>query len=78
MNTLAFAEMIEDARNKSENLTFIIGGSYGLDLELFADIPHDTLKISDFVLPHSLAFLILLEQIYRSHEIIKGSGYHHS
>jgi len=78
MQTRAFAEMIEDAKNNSEDITFIIGGSYWVDLELFADIPHKTLKISDFVMPHSLALLVLIEQVYRAHEIMKGSGYHHN
>lgn len=78
MQTRAFAEMIEDAKNNSEDITFIIGGSYWVDLELFADIPHKTLRISDFVMPHSLALLVLIEQVYRAHEIMKGSGYHHN
>lgn len=73
LNTRQFSEMIEDAKNSSEDLVFIIGGSYGIDLEIFADISHETLKISDFVMPHSLALLVLLEQIYRAHEIMKGS-----
>lgn len=75
--TPLFTEIIENARNQSENLTFVIGGSYGLDLELLAEIPHKLIRISDLVMPHSLALLVLLEQIYRSHEIIRGSGYHH-
>lgn len=78
VSTREFAEMLEEGRNQSENFIFIIGGSYGVDLELFAEVPHKTLKISDFVMPHSLALLVLLEQIYRAHEIIKGSGYHHA
>jgi 23S rRNA (pseudouridine1915-N3)-methyltransferase len=78
MKTREFSDMIEDAKNSSEDIIFIIGGSYGVDLEVFADIPHETLKISDFVMPHSLALLVLLEQIYRAYEIMKGSGYHHS
>lgn len=78
MKTREFSDMIEDAKNSSEDIVFIIGGSYGIDLEVFADIPHETLKISDFVMPHSLALLVLFEQIYRAHEIMKGSGYHHS
>lgn len=78
MNTRDFTEMLENGRNQSENFIFIIGGSYGVDLELFAEIPHKTLRISDFVMPHSLALLVLIEQIYRAHEIMKGSGYHHS
>jgi 23S rRNA (pseudouridine1915-N3)-methyltransferase len=78
MKTREFSDRIEDAKNSSEDLIFIIGGSYGVDLEVFTDIPHETMKISDFVMPHSLALLVLLEQIYRAHEIMKGSGYHHS
>ena len=78
LSTSALVETIERAKNESEDITFIIGGSYGVDLELFADIPHKTIKISDFIMPHSLALLVLVEQIYRAHEIIKGSGYHHS
>jgi 23S rRNA (pseudouridine1915-N3)-methyltransferase len=78
MSTRDFTDMLEDGRNQSEDFIFIIGGSYGVDLELFADVPHKTLRISDFVMPHSLALLVLIEQIYRAHEIMKGSGYHHS
>jgi len=70
--------MLERGRNESEDIIFIIGGSYGIDLELFSEIPHKTIKISDFVMPHSLALLVLIEQVYRAHEIMKGSGYHHS
>jgi 23S rRNA (pseudouridine1915-N3)-methyltransferase len=78
MKTREFSGMIEDTKNSSEDLIFIIGGSYGVDLEVFANTPHETLRISDFVMPHSLALLVLMEQIYRAHEIMKGSGYHHS
>lgn len=76
--TREFMETLEDAKNSSDDIIFIIGGSYWIDLEIFRDIPHETLKLSDFVMPHSLALLVLLEQIYRAHEIMKGSGYHHS
>lgn len=75
--TTLFSEIIENAKNQSEHLTFVIGGSYGIDLELLSEIPHKLMRISDLVMPHSLALLVLLEQIYRSHEIIRGSGYHH-
>jgi 23S rRNA (pseudouridine1915-N3)-methyltransferase len=78
MKTSEFAQMIEEAKNTSENLIFILGWSYGIDLEIFGEVQHATLSISDFVMPHSLALLVLVEQIYRAHEIMKGSGYHHS
>ena len=77
MKTDTFAELLEKSKDQSENVTFVIGGSYGVDLKLFTQVPHTSLKISDFVMPHSLALLVLIEQIYRAYEIMKGSGYHH-
>lgn len=76
-DTMDFRDMLETSRDAAEDIIFIIGGSYGVDLELFQKTPHTTLRLSDFVMPHSLALLILIEQIYRAHEIMKGSGYHH-
>lgn len=78
MNTREFVEMIEHGRDTAHNLIFIIGGSYGVDLELMQELKPRLLRVSDFVMPHSLALLVLIEQIYRAHEIMKGSGYHHS
>ncbi len=77
ITTRDFADMVEDSKNESENLIFIIGGSYGIDIEIFRGIHHETIKISDFVVPHSLALLIILEQLYRAEQITKGTGYHH-
>jgi 23S rRNA (pseudouridine1915-N3)-methyltransferase len=77
MNTRDFTDLIEDARNESTDITFVIGWSYGVDLEVIRELQFQMLRISDFVMPHGLAFLVLLEQIYRAHEIMKGSGYHH-
>lgn len=53
-------------------MIFVIGGSYGINLEKIAK-NHDfeLLKLSEMVMPHSLAFLVLIEQIYRSFEIMK-------
>ncbi len=70
--------MIEHGRDTGEKIIFIIGGSYGVDLELLQELKPRLLRVSDFVMPHSLALLVIIEQIYRAHEIIKGSGYHHS
>jgi 23S rRNA (pseudouridine1915-N3)-methyltransferase len=78
MKTPEFAEFLENTKNMSEDIIFVIGGSYGIDLEVFSEVPHMTLRLSDFVMPHSLALLLLVEQIYRAYEIMKGSGYHHS
>jgi 23S rRNA (pseudouridine1915-N3)-methyltransferase len=57
------------------NITFVIGGSLGLDAELLkrADL---RLSLSDMTFPHQLTRLILLEQIFRAYKIINGETYH--
>ncbi len=75
--SIAFSKKLSKLRDASEDATFIIGGAFGLDLELFDAVPHEKLRLSEFVLPHGLALLVLTEQIYRAHEILRGSGYHH-
>jgi rRNA large subunit m3Psi methyltransferase RlmH len=77
VSTREFCNMLEDAKNESQDIIFIIWGSYWVDLEVMSELKPKMMRISDFVMPHGLAFLVLIEQIYRSHEIMKGSGYHH-
>ncbi|HRI35862.1 MAG TPA: 23S rRNA (pseudouridine(1915)-N(3))-methyltransferase RlmH [bacterium] len=62
-------------RVESVKPCFVIGGAYGVDRTRFPDCP--VLRLSDLVMPHSLALLVLLEQLYRCREIDRGSGYHH-
>ena len=53
------------------NITFVIGGSLGIDKELL-NIADFRLSLSDMTFPHQLTRLILLEQLYRSFKIING------
>ncbi|MDQ1344414.1 MAG: rRNA (pseudouridine1915-N3)-methyltransferase [Patescibacteria group bacterium] len=77
LSTEAFATEIERRFNRSEGADFLIGGAYGVDFALLSDRISGTLSLSPMTLPHSLALLVLCEQIYRVEQIRKGSGYHH-
>mgnify|MGYP002359341331 CR=1 FL=1 len=78
LNTTWFSELLRKWRNESENIILIIGWSYGVDIDILrANTTLRLMQLSSLVMPHGLAYLVLIEQIYRALEIIKWSGYHH-
>jgi len=60
----------------NRDFTLVIGGPYGLSPEIKkrSDL---VLSLSAMTLPHQMARLILLEQIYRAMTILRGEPYHH-
>lgn len=56
-------------------LNFVIGSSCGIADEIKA-MCHFRLSMSEMTFPHQLARIMILEQIYRSFQIINGGKYH--
>ncbi len=69
----AFAGFVEQRRTSGRDLAFVIGGAFGIEFEQ-AD---HRLSLGPFTLPHQLARVVLLEQLYSAHKIIAGEPYHH-
>ncbi len=70
-----FANFIEKAKNEKGEITFVIGGSYGLDQSVKNSCGHK-ISISDMTFPHTLTRVILFEQIYRAFNILEDGKYH--
>ena len=71
-----FARYIEGVFSKgASRYVLVIGGSHGLDVSVLsrADL---LLSFSDFTFPHQLMRIILLEQLYRAFQIMRGTKYH--
>lgn len=63
------------ASGASPGAAFVIGGAFGIDPSLLASCAH-SLSLSCLTLPHELARLVLVEQIYRAGTILRGEPYH--
>jgi 23S rRNA (pseudouridine1915-N3)-methyltransferase len=73
LDSLAFSEFLEARRQSGRDLCFVIGGPFGLDLE---EVDH-RLSLGSLTLPHQLARVVLLEQLYRGHKILAREPYHY-
>ena len=73
LDSLELSRFIEDRRRDGRDLCLVVGGPYGLDLE---GVDH-RLSLGCLTLPHQLARVVLLEQLYRAHKIIAGEPYHY-
>ena len=75
LDTEAFAARLQRAFERG-GAGFVIGGSLGLAAEVRARAT-DTLSLSAMTLPHQLARVVLLEQLFRAGKILRGEPYHH-
>jgi 23S rRNA (pseudouridine1915-N3)-methyltransferase len=67
-----FAGWLDQRKLDARDVCFVIGGPKGLDLQ--ADM---RLSLGPMTLPHQLARVVLLEQIFRAHKILAREPYHY-
>ncbi|MCW2957612.1 MAG: hypothetical protein JWP18_415 [Solirubrobacterales bacterium] len=73
-DSVGFSVFLEERRMSGQDLCFVIGGAYGLD---DVEGAHHRLSLGPMTLPHQLARVVLLEQVYRAHKILANEPYHH-
>lgn len=73
LDSVAFSRFLEERRQSGRDLAFLIGGPYGLEL----DAVDHRFSLGAITLPHQLARVVLLEQLYRAHKILAGEPYHY-
>ncbi len=72
-DSVAFSRFLEERRQAGRDVCFVIGGPKGIELE---DVDH-RFSLGPLTLPHQLARVVLLEQLYRGHKILAGEPYHY-
>ena len=72
-DSVEFSRWLEDRRQSGRDVCFVIGGPKGLAL----DKCDEKISLGPMTLPHQLARVVLLEQLYRAHKILAGEPYHY-
>lgn len=75
LSSESFSKKLKTIKDKQGDITFIIGGSYGIDDSVKA-LAHEKVSFSLMTFPHTLMRVILVEQIYRAFTIIEDGKYH--
>jgi len=73
-DSLAFSEFLEERRREGRDVAFVIGGPFGPPPLARID---QRLSLGRMTLPHQLARVVLLEQLYRAHKILAREPYHY-
>ena len=74
-SSVGFSNFINKIKDGFGEITFVIGGSYGIDESVKA-LAHEKISFSDMTFPHTLYRVMLVEQIYRAFTILEDGKYH--
>ncbi len=73
--TKAIAKYLGDWQQNGDNISLIIGGADGLS-EAAKSHANQLWGLSNLTLPHSMARLLAVEQLYRAHSLLTNHPYH--
>ena len=71
-----FSQWIGNYKDRGDHLQCIIGGPYGVS-EAVKKRATAIIALSELTLPHQLARIVFLEQLYRAFTILHGKQYHY-
>ena len=75
LSSVELAKKIDETLITNSDITFIIGGSYGMHEDI-RNKSNYKLSFSKMTFPHQLFRVLLLEQIFRSFKILNNEKYH--
>ncbi|MBJ6761169.1 23S rRNA (pseudouridine(1915)-N(3))-methyltransferase RlmH [Myxococcaceae bacterium JPH2] len=75
LDSVELSRYVGKAQTGAKDLLFVIGGDEGLDDRVRAASDR-VLSLSKMTLPHRMARMVLVEQLYRAFTILKGEPYH--
>jgi 23S rRNA (pseudouridine1915-N3)-methyltransferase len=75
LTTKALASRLQNWQLESDDVALVIGGPDGLD-PAFRQAAHERIRLSDMTLPHAMARVLLIEQLYRAWSINANHPYH--
>ena len=75
MSSEAFAAWLQRLQERARDVAILIGGAYGLSAAV-REQSVERLALAPWTLPHELARLVLVEQLYRAGTICRREPYH--
>jgi 23S rRNA (pseudouridine1915-N3)-methyltransferase len=75
LTTKALAQRLQDWQLGGDDVALVIGGPDGLE-PAFRQAAHERVRLSDLTLPHAMARVLLIEQLYRAWSVNAGHPYH--
>ncbi len=75
LDSVELSRLVATARDAGRELVFCIGGDEGLDPSV-RDRAWKVVALTRMTLPHRLARLVLMEQLYRAFSLLRGEPYH--